>query len=484
MNNVKSLAVVGGGTAGLITAIILRQRLNINISVIHSKNIGIIGVGEGSTEHFKDFMEYVGIDQLDIIKECDATYKGGIMFENWGGENYFHSVGNPWNGENAQYPLIYAHQIANEPRILTSELTWKNKINSWFIDNLDQMPFNQFHFNTHKLNDYLIKIAKNKGIQIIEDEIFDVCLDDQGFISSIQGEKEKYSYDFFIDATGFRKVLIGKMGAKWNSYGEYLKMKSAIVFPTEDESNYNLWTLSRAMDNGWLFRIPVYGRYGNGYIFDSDYTSVDKAKDEVDQFFNRDIEIGKQFHFDPGALDRVWIKNCVAVGLSGSFVEPLEATSIGTTIQQAFILMHKLINYNDKIIEEYNQSFTDIMENIRDFIVLHYMTKKTNTPFWKDLQYSKVPDTLAYKLEIWRHKIPILEDFNRLSDYVLFKANSFAVVMDGLDLFDRQSIRREFYANHDYMTKAAKEVVDHQKSYDASLSTLTHKDFITMMRNL
>lgn len=483
MNEIKSLAIVGGGTAGLITALILRQKLDIAISVIHSSSIGIIGVGEGSTEHFKDFMEYVGINQIDIIKKCDATYKGGIMFENWSKKTYLHNVGEPWNCRNAQYPFIYAHQIAHHNTQLTSELTWKNKINSWFLHNTDSMPFNQFHFNTHKLNDYLIDLAKSKGIKIIDDEISNVELDEQGNACRLIGQKGQYSHDFYIDATGFKRLIIGKMGAKWKSYGQYLKMKSAIVFPTEDEPNYNLWTLARAMDSGWLFRIPVWGRYGNGYIFDSDYTTADDAKKEVDLYFNRDIEIKKQFNFDPGCLDKVWIKNCVAVGLSGSFVEPLEATSIGTTIQQSFILMQKLINYNDKVIDDYNKSFNDIMENIRDFIVLHYITEKDNSLFWKNIQNLEIPDTLKDRLEVWKYKFPIDEDFNNLSDYILFKANNFALVMDGLNLFDRESIKKEFYSNNNYLTRSAKEIIEKQISYDQTLITLSHKEYLSNIRN-
>ena len=217
-------------------------------------------------------------------------------------------------------------------------------------------------------------------------------------------------------------------------------MKSAVVFPTGDEENYNMWTLAKAMDYGWRFKIPVWGRHGNGYIFDSDYITAEQAKQELDIEFGKDVEIAKTFDFDPGAVDRAWIKNCVAIGLSGSFVEPLEASSIGTSIQQAFLLMHRLPNYNEKTIASYNKSFNDIMENIRDFIILHYLTKKDNTSFWKNASMISLPDSLQAKLELWRNKLPITEDFNSLSDYILFNASNHTMILSGLGLFNNKSI--------------------------------------------
>jgi tryptophan halogenase len=345
------------------------------------------------------------------------------------------------------------------------------------------MPYNQFHFNTYKLNDFLIDVAKHKGINIIEDEILDVNFDEHGNISSLKGEKYDYDHDFYIDATGFKRLLIGQMGAKWRSFSRYLKMKSAITFQTADEDNYNLWTLSRAMDYGWLFRIPVWGRYGNGYIFDSDYITADQAKLEAERYFGKNLDIGKQFNFDPGMLDRVWIKNCCAVGISGSFVEPLEATSIGTTIQQSFLLMHRLINYNDKVIEQYNKSFTDILENIRDFIVLHYITRKNNTNFWRDAAGIELPDSLNNNLETWRRKLPIREDFNQLSDYIMFYEANFILVLEGLDLFDRSAIKKEYESHLQWIKDEATKVIEDRYNTEDTADTLPHKVFIGLIRD-
>jgi len=484
MKQVKKLLVVGGGSAGLITALILKKKLDIQIDIVHSKNIGIIGVGEGSTEHFKEFMDFIGIDQYQLIKECDATYKCGIMFENWGAKDYLHSVTYPFNIKNGQYAHTYGKLISENSSSMEYNFFWKNQINSWFLNRRDEFPTNQFHFNTHKLNEFLIKLSRLNGINVIEDEINDIVLDNNGYIENLKGFKKSYYYDFYIDSTGFKRILMNKLGAKWNSYGKYLKMKSAIVFPSEDEENYNFWTLARAMDYGWMFRIPVWGRYGNGYIFDDDYTDAISAKKEVEKYFDREIDVKKEFKFDPGALEDVWIKNCCAVGLSGSFVEPLEASSIGTSIQQAFLLMHKLPVYDNNVIKSYNKSMNDIMENIRDFIALHYITDKTNTQFWKDVKNISLPDTLSNKLELWKTKLPIREDFCNLSNYILFTEDNFTLVLHGLNFFDREFIRKEYFSTHMDIRHEADKTLHDVIQFEKNIITMPHKQFISLVRNL
>jgi flavin-dependent dehydrogenase len=484
MKNVKSIAIIGGGSAGLIAATVLRRRLNIKVDVIHSKNIGIIGVGEGSTEHFKEYMEFMNINQYDIIKYCDATYKSGIMFEGWGNKPYLHSIISKFDKKFSQYNYVYAKQVSENSQYFNYDSIWKNKINKWFLNKPEELPFGQFHFNTFKLNEFLINLSKSMGIGIIEDDIQDVVLGEDGSINQLVGSNNTYNYDFYIDATGFKRLLISKLGAKWQSYGKYLKMKAAITFQTPDTENYNLWTLAKAMDAGWLFRLPVWGRGGNGYIFDSDYITAEQAKAEVETYIGHPVEVGRQFNFDPGCVDRAWIKNCCAIGLSGSFVEPLEATSIGTSIQQAFLLMHRVVNYNDDVIDQYNSSFNDIMENIRDFIVLHYITKKTNTQFWRDVAKIEIPESLKHKLSMWKYKLPIDEDFNQVSNYVLFKASNHTLVMDGLDLFDRDAIKKEYDANYDYVKVDADNTIRELHKFENSISTMTHKEFISTIRNI
>ena len=261
-------------------------------------------------------------------------------------------------------------------------------------------------------------------------------------------------------------------------------MNSAITFPLEDTAEYNMWTVSQAMDYGWMFNIPVWGRSGNGYIFDSNYITPDQAKDEVERFLGKEINVGKTLKFDPGALDQVWIKNCCAIGLSSSFVEPLEATSIGTSIQQTFLLMHRLPNYDEDTIEKYNKDINDILLNIRDFVVLHYITKKDNTQFWRDIQNMPIPDSLAKNLKKWRKNLPIADDFKESTDYKLFSDAHYIQILAGLKLFDVDLIRKEYDLMHPAIKQIAENSIREKYTFEKINSSVGHKQYIDYVRTL
>jgi tryptophan halogenase len=486
MKKLEKITISGGGTAGFVSALILKTRFpDKQINVILSKKIGIIGVGEGSTEHWNEFMKYIDVSFQQVIQECDATFKCGIMFRGWAENDYLHSIGQESVFHNGQYPINYGYLISNKApnKEFNSSFNWENKIATEYLDdNNTQTPFNQFHFNTNKLNDFLTKLAISRGIDIINDEILDVELNGDGEIAHLICENGNYESDFFIDCTGFKRILMNKLGAKWQSYSKYLKMKSAIVFPIGDTEEYNLWTTAQAMDYGWMFKIPVWGRSGNGYIFDSDYITPEQAKLEVEKFIGHEIDIGKHITFDPGALDKVWIKNCCAVGLSASFVEPLEATSIGTSIQQTFLLMHRLPNYDNNTIDRYNKDVNDILINIRDFVLLHYITKKQNTIFWHDVSKLELPDTLKNNLERWNKNLPIFDDFNDITSYRLFNFVNYLQIMAPLGLFDIEKIKEEYNMMSSFVKNKSKDILHNLKIEEMATLTIGHKEFIKKIR--
>ena len=237
------------------------------------------------------------------------------------------------------------------------------------------------------------------------------------------------------------------------------------------------------MDYGWLFRIPTQHRFGNGYIFDTDYITAEQAKLEVEKYFGHEVNINKTLTFDPGALKNVWIKNCVAIGLSASFVEPLEASSIATTIQQSFMLAHRLENYTQPTIDIYNKAASEILENIRDFVILHYLTKKDNTQFWKDVSKIEIPESLQSKLNLWKHKLPMQEDFSGVSRHILFYDASYIMVLHGLGHFNVESIKKEYDAC-DQVTKNWVEttITNHELYMMNNAETITHKDFLKSIK--
>jgi tryptophan halogenase len=470
----NKLCIVGGGTAGLITALILKSRFSsLKIDIVKSDKIGIIGVGEGTTEHWLDFMQICDISEKELIRETNATFKGGIMFKNWTKNNYYHNTyGTYASTKFAWYPAGYAYAISNNLKSneYTDPHAWDNKVTP------QSLP-QQYHFNTFKLNEFLLKKCNEKNINIYNDEITKVNIE-KGNIKSIESKKKKYKYDFYIDSTGFKKLLISKLGAKWQSYKEYLPMNEAIAFPTKDTDEYTPYTTAKAMSAGWMWRIPTQGRWGNGYVFDNRYINAEQAKKECEKYLGHKIEIGKNINFEAGALDRPWIGNCVATGLSSSFIEPLEASSIGTSIQQAFILMHMIINYGEEDIKLYNNKFKILVENIRDFVLLHYLTGKKNSKFWKQFK-PNLPISLKNNLKKWKHRLPIKEDFN--SEYVLFKPENFSIILKELNLVDKKSIKKELNnlskPFKDYLNDTIKKQID----WDKNAIKSGHKQYLTSL---
>jgi len=477
------ILVVGGGTSGLMSALILKNYLDVEIDVLYSSKIGTIGVGEGATEHFYAFMTLCGITNYEIINECSATYKSALVFDGWTEDPYMHNVGPLLAKERVGgYSHAYGKLIGEGSRHLTPSFFWKNKINAWFKET-DQPPFFQYHFDTFKLIDFLMKKSKEAGIGLIEDEIDEVVVNSKNEIDHVVSKSKSYNYDFYIDSSGFSRVLISKLGAKWISHSDYLKVNSAIVFQTPDTEDYNLWSYARAMDYGWLFRTPVQGRHGNGYIYCDKYINAEQAKNEVEEFFGFSINIGKELHFDAGHVDRAWIGNCVAIGLSSSFIEPLEASSIGTTIQQSFLLMHRLINYNSDVIDFYNWSFNSIVQNIRDFIFLHYMVKKDNSQFWLDLQKISPPESLQKKLNLWKNKLPIKEDFAADSNYILFQDSNFISVMAGMKMFDEKAIYNEFQSLSPDLRADAENLIKERDHFESSTGLVGHKEMLGIVKD-
>ena len=486
---ISSITIVGGGTAGFVSALILQKTFGdkIKIRVVRSTKIGIIGVGEGSTEHWADFLNYIDVEHKEVIKKCDATIKCGIMFRNWTSKDYIHNVSEPYDKRYSQQRLAYTKLMAEGRSIfeMVHPEMLVNKVHKRHAENFTT-PVNQYHFNTNKLNEFLTNLSVERNIDVIDDEIKDVILNENGEVDYLVGENDNYNSDFYIDSTGFKRVIMSKLGAKWKSYEKYLKLNTAIVFPTGDKENYNTYTTATAMKYGWRFNIPVFGRHGNGYIFDGNYITADEAKKEVEEELGHEINVAKEIKFTPGALEKSWIKNCYAVGLSANFVEPLEATSIGTSISQAYLLANYLINYDENTIEFVNKQVNSIMDNIRDFVFLHYLTDRDDTKFWQDVKKIEMPDSLKEKMKLWKNRLPYAEDFSSQSDYCLFWDRNFTLVMYGLGLINRDSLRQIVGKTNKMFLNNVNDIIEVEEgNLDFAIQNnelITHKEYLKAIR--
>ena len=437
----SDLCIVGGGTAGYVAALVLKTKYpHLNINLIKSDKIGIIGVGEGSTPHWDTFIKTVGITADEIIRECGVTLKTSIYYKNWGHKDYIHSVDNSIMKDyfNTKIKLLYKF-YNNYSGIHIGPVEHLAKQ----LNGEVRKPVNQFHFDNLKLNTFLKKKSEERGVNVIDDEITEVHTGEHG-IHSVKG-KVIYHSNFWIDATGFKKLLMSKLNAKWIGVDPWLSLNTAITYRTYKDEVPDLWTEAHALSAGWKFKVPLQDKQGNGYIFDSNYLSEDEAMEEINNVELAAKDNIRTIRFTAGYLEETWKGNCFAIGLTGSFFEPLEASSIATSIQQSFMLATNLINYDQVVIDRYNKQFIKLVENIRDFLILHYRTKRTDTKFWRDKASMDIPDSLAAKLEIVKSRLLTKDDFDD-GHYALWRDQHYAIVMYGMGLLDQDMVKSHYEA--------------------------------------
>lgn len=435
MPNQKSIIVAGAGTAGLTSALIIKNTFpHYDVKIVYSDKIGIVGVGEGSTEHWRWFQEYCGIHPDEMVKYCDITHKYGIKFEGWTTHtpSYIHSVAT--TGVSALSFLASYNLMLENNKLLTNTLSWRGLLQDNILDQQDEdgidrshFGTNQYHFDTFKLNSFLKQRCDIAGIGLIEGEIQKVNLDSHGYISNIKisSINSLLSADLYVDASGFSRVLSSKMNnIEFNSFRKYLPCDSAIVFQTDSDPSGKIhpYTRAIAMNAGWMWEIPTQSRRGNGYVFSSDYISEEEALREAEEFHGIKIDNHRLINYRSGYYSAAWQKNCVAIGLSNNFIEPLEATTISIGIQQAKLLCSYLPTWTNssKYIEtEYNRIHKSIMENAVSMIALHYMSDREDTPMWRDQKKAEKPQLLKRLLNIWSERLPESHDID-FSGFELF----------------------------------------------------------------
>ena len=446
---IKNIVIVGGGTAGWSTAhqFLSKTSERVKVTVVASKEIPIIGVGESTTGRFNDMIKrcYTLGNEKEFLKETESTYKLGIKHTDWHtvGKSFYSPIGDNYSNDFSypchDYDNIRIYHVAEKlsyDNWTQSKLMKENKlhyINGQSIFELDESKTGNpvaYHLDTYKVGQYLKRKAlEQTKCKYIDDQVVDFEQDNNGFVTSIKTKTgKKIKGDMFVDCSGFARVLIGKLDNKWVSYKDNLLVDSALNFnyQYDEDEEIRCYTHAWAQKHGWCWEIPTQKRMGCGYVFSSQHTDFDKAHDEISKVMkNRKINVQRQIKFDTGRFEKFWIKNVLSTGLSSAFIEPLEATSIHATMIQT---THFIENYYkedmpfelDILSRNYNNEMTEMWDYIRDFIVFHYISPRKDTDFWKQ---SSSPDKFSPRLEellqIWSKRMP------RLIDYISDKNNNF-----------------------------------------------------------
>lgn len=454
--NEMKFVIVGGGTAGWIASIYLRKYFPENsITVIESSEIGILGAGEGTTPHFLEFLNEMDINLFDLIKNTKATFKNGIKFTNWHGDDsyYFHPFVDGYEHSYDDNIIFALDCIANNKPLenicLSNLLSSQNKV-KYYIENdsftKNNVGIHALHFDARLMANYLKTIAIKRGVNHIDNEVISSVHDEKSFDvkALILKNEEKIDCDFVFDCTGFSRKLIGNVyKQEWVDYKSSLPVDRALPFFIENKTEIiPPYTEAIAMKYGWVWKIPVQGRYGCGYVFDSDYISDEEVIKEIKEKFG-DVEIPRSFSFKAGYYKNTWVNNCVALGLASGFIEPLEATSIWVTIisLRNFLMPGRtgILTGDEYVKKSYNDNVRMINEQIKDFIQLHYLTKRNDSPFWKEYKQKNIISERNLKYYDFKNAVECLNYTSKAFD--LFSSQA---VFHGVKIYNNEMFKNYF----------------------------------------
>ncbi|MFZ6672895.1 tryptophan halogenase family protein [Undibacterium sp. Xuan67W] len=419
---VRTIVIVGGGTAGWMTAAALSKLLGSthHIRVVESDEIGIIGVGEATIPHINEFNRALGIDEDEFLRATQGTFKLGIEFVNWGGlgQRYIHGFGRVGQATDAlpfhHFWLRLAQSGLASPLEAYSINTAAPRQAKFMRSRPDMAgsPLHDlvhaFHFDASLYARYLRQFSEKLGAVRTEGKIMQVLQHEtDGYIDAVVMENgEKIAGDFFIDCSGQRGVLIEQtLHTGYEDWSHWLPCDRAIAVPCASADPLIPMTRSIAHAAGWQWRIPLQHRIGNGHVYSSGFMEQDQATSILMQHLDgKALAEPRHLRFQTGRRKQFWNRNCVAVGLASGFLEPLESTSIHL-IQTAISRIVKFFpntGFDDEDIAEYNRQTYVEYEQIRDFLILHYkITARTDSAFWNYCRTMSVPDTLKRKIDLF-----------------------------------------------------------------------------------
>jgi tryptophan 7-halogenase len=449
----KQIVIAGGGSAGWMTAAALSSLLDpkdVTITLVESDEIGAIGVGEATIPDIINFNRILGIREDEFMKATQATFKLGIEFVDWGrkGDVYIHPFGQhgvDMQGIDFHQYWMHSRAGGNERPIQQYSLcAVAAKQNKFALPDpdprsvLSQIRY-AYHFDAALYARFLRRYAEQRGVRRVEGKVEQVLLaPETGFIAGLKMENgTTVEGDFFFDCTGFRALLLEKtLGIPLVDWRHWLPCDSALAVPSRHAGPLTPYTRSTAKTAGWQWRIPTQQRTGNGHIYCREYMSDDEAAAILlDGLDGEALASPRQIRFTTGHRREFWTKNCIAIGLSAGFLEPLESTSI-YLIQEGisrFISLFPNATLPQVVRDEYNRHMRTEFEQVRDFIVLHYFAnERDESPFWTYCRTMAIPDTL-------KHKIELFSEAGRIFRYEeeLFTRPSWVAVMLGQHIVPR-----------------------------------------------
>ncbi|MCF2946739.1 tryptophan 7-halogenase [Paraglaciecola aquimarina] len=436
----QKIVIAGGGTAGWIAAAAIAKQLGrvVDVELVESDQIGTIAVGEATIPPMRTFHHLLGIDEQEFMRETSATFKLGISFENWKDQNqdYIHSFGK--TGQESFFADFHHFWLRGLQEGHTADfseysLELQAAKAGKFVKSKNPEINYAYHLDATAYAKFLRKYSEERGIKRTEGKISKVNKDMKtGNITSLElGSGKTITGDFFIDCTGFKGLLIEQsLHTGYEDWSHWLPCDSAYVVQTKSTGEVLPYTRSIAHQAGWRWNIPLQHRMGNGLVYCSQYLGHDEAKKLlVDSIEGEMITEPRLINFRTGRRLKAWNKNCVALGLSSGFIEPLESTSIHliTTGIIRFIRMFPQAGIIDSTVDEFNRQTKLEIEQLRDFIVLHYnVTNRQDSAFWNHCKNMQIPETLAHRIDLFKQNAQAMQ-----IDGEMFRVDSWTQVMFG-----------------------------------------------------
>jgi tryptophan halogenase len=481
---VKNVVVLGGGTSGWMSACVIQRTLSdlgvadASVTLIESQDIGIVGVGEATLNDLKRALQFLGIDERSFMASTNATFKNGIKFVNWrddpakiGSHHFYHpfeetpTIDGMWLFDifavlRADHDFDVDYGYLTGPSAFISDKQRSPKT-------ADSKPYEglfnyAYHLDTVLFGQYLRQLGLARGVRRIVDNVVSVRNDERGFITALETrEHGAVAGDFFIDCSGFGGLLINKhYGVEFHGFGDSLLNDRAVALRVPyltANDRVNPFTMATAASNGWIWDIPLsaqqvalgehqqwsddsaHGRRGVGYVYSSNFISDEAAERELRAYVGAQAAgvTARPLKMRIGHNRRLWVKNCVAVGLAGGFIEPLESTGIALVSQGLELLrVHfPTRDFAEPLADSYNDAMASLYEHIRDFVVVHYCTtQREDTEYWRANKHNpNVPPRLAAQLERWRYRAPAI--FDNKSGFNFFHPTSFHYILAGMHRF-------------------------------------------------